>query len=765
MKRRSWFFGIGLPIVLGLAACSGHRESNVELVGVVQLSTTVVPSDVQCVALIAVATNTTVTRTFDVVPSQSTSLTANGLPIGTVTLTEMAYSAPCSQVTASTAPTWVSEAPVVVQLVSGQATPVSIVLRRAGQAIVTTTFADSQDGGTVDGGTDGRGDAPISGPGTIGGQATSDSSLAKVKVVGNDGKQYIIQNNNWGNPTGSTQQLSYSANSFTVVSSTGIGTSAPASFPSIYVGQNGNIGNGAYQTTDSNLPIQISGMQSGLTNFSWSGGTVGGDFAAQYDVWFAKSAPTAGSYGDAISGDLQIWLYKPASRQPLGSMLRTVTLAGHTWNVWVGPRGSTSTGTDGAGRPVVTYVAQDSPVTSAIVDLKGFINDAIANGASDMAGGGTSQAFATSWYLTDVFGGFQIWTGSNATGLSCTTFASNIQSVPVNAAPTIATAASATPNPITGAATTLAVLGADDGGESSLIYTWSTTGTPPAPVTFSANGSNASKNTGATFAAAGSYALQVTVKDQGNLTVTGSVNVTVNQTLTAIAVAPSTATVATSATQQFTATARDQFGANLTAQPTFTWTVSAGGTISTTGLFTAAAAGGPYTVTAKSGTVSGTASVTVTSTATTVYQIDCGSSTAVSPFAADQYSSGGTAHSVTNTITTTGVTKPAPAAVYQTERYGTTTYTLPNLVASAQYTVRLHFAELYWTATGKRVFNILINGTTALSNFDIYSAAGGQYRAVVKEFTATANASGQIVINLSTVTDNATIGGIELIKN
>src|SRR4029450_4428746 len=48
--------------------------------------------------------------------------------------------------------------------------------------------------------------------------------------------------------------------------------------------------------------------------------------------------------------------------------------------------------------------------------------------------------------------------------------------------PTAAVAASASPNPITGTNTSLSVLGADDGGEASLTYTWSTTGTPPAPV-------------------------------------------------------------------------------------------------------------------------------------------------------------------------------------------------------------------------------------------------------------------------------------------
>ena len=335
-----------------------------------------------------------------------------------------------------------------------------------------------------------------------------------------------------------------------------------------------------------------------------------------------------------------------------------------------------------------------------------------------------------------------------------------------NGVPTVVTPAAATPNSITATTTALSVLGDDDGGESNLTYTWATTGTPPAAVTFSANGSNAAKNTTAIFTKAGAYTFQVTIKDQGNLTVTSTVTATVNQTLTSIALAPTTATVNVSATQQFTATARDQFATALVTQPTFTWTVSGGGTISVSGLFTAGTtSGGPYTVTAQSGSVSGTASVTVSSTPTAIYRIDTGSSSAVSPFTADQYSSGGTQRSVTNTITVSGVTNAAPAAVYQTERYGTSTYTLPSLTAGSQYTVRLHFAELYQTATGKRVFNVLINGTTVLSNFDIYATAGGNYKAVVRDFTATANSSGQIVINFNTVTDNATIEGIEILTS
>jgi hypothetical protein len=74
---------------------------------------------------------------------------------------------------------------------------------------------------------------------------------------------------------------------------------------------------------------------------------------------------------------------------------------------------------------------------------------------------------------------------------------------PPNAPPTLATPAAASPDPAPGTTTALSALGADDGGEAALTYTWSTTGTPPAPVTFSANGTNAAKNTTATFTKAG----------------------------------------------------------------------------------------------------------------------------------------------------------------------------------------------------------------------------------------------------------------------
>jgi hypothetical protein len=107
----------------------------------------------------------------------------------------------------------------------------------------------------------------------------------------------------------------------------------------------------------------------------------------------------------------------------------------------------------------------------------------------------------------------------------------------------------------------------------------------------------------------------------------------------------------------------------------------------------------------------------------------------------------------------------APPAVYQTERYGNLTYTIAGLTTGATYKVRLHFAEFYWGNAGQRRFNVSINGTQFLNNFDIIAVAGAPNKGTIQEFTTTANSSGQIVITYTTITDNAKASGIEIIGN
>ncbi|HVH69506.1 MAG TPA: malectin domain-containing carbohydrate-binding protein, partial [Candidatus Dormibacteraeota bacterium] len=164
-------------------------------------------------------------------------------------------------------------------------------------------------------------------------------------------------------------------------------------------------------------------------------------------------------------------------------------------------------------------------------------------------------------------------------------------------------------------------------------------------------------------------------------------------------------------------------------------------------------------------------SATPSGSGTPVFQISAGSpsgASGIAPYVADEDFSGGTAalHSVT--VDTSHVTNPAPQAVYQYERYGNAanfSYTLPGLTAGASYTVRLHFAETYFTTTGQRIFNVSINGTQVLTNFDIVAAAGAANRAIIEQFTAAADSSGKITILFNPGTaNNPKVDGIEVLK-
>ncbi len=204
-------------------------------------------------------------------------------------------------------------------------------------------------------------------------------------------------------------------------------------------------------------------------------------------------------------------------------------------------------------------------------------------------------------------GSVQVRATSGAiTGTSTVTIAP-----PPNAPPTVS-AATATPSTVTGTTSALSATATDDGGEPALSYTWSMVSGPAgATPTFAPNGNNSAKAATVTFNRAGAYVLRVTATDAGSLTGTRDVNVTVNQTLTAIVVTPNPASVQVNAVQAFTAAGRDQFVQAMAA--TVTWSVaSGGGTITSGGSYTAPMTTGSAVVRAASGAIQGDANVTIT---------------------------------------------------------------------------------------------------------------------------------------------------------
>src|SRR5205814_9795975 len=134
-----------------------------------------------------------------------------------------------------------------------------------------------------------------------------------------------------------------------------------------------------------------------------------------------------------------------------------------------------------------------------------------------------------------------------------------------NQPPTVATPATATPNPTSGTTTALSVLGGDDGGESALTYTWAATG--PSSVSFAPNGTNAAKRSVATFTGAGTYDVAVTIRDAQGQTARSSLQVTVSPAVTSLVISPAAASIPPRASQTLVVTARDQFGMDMTRKP------------------------------------------------------------------------------------------------------------------------------------------------------------------------------------------------------
>jgi hypothetical protein len=133
-------------------------------------------------------------------------------------------------------------------------------------------------------------------------------------------------------------------------------------------------------------------------------------------------------------------------------------------------------------------------------------------------------------------------------------------------------------------------------------------------------------------------------------------------------------------------------------------------------------------------------------------------------FVADMdYNQGNQYTDTSTSINTSGVSNPAPQAVWQTCRWNSSfTYTLTGLTPGTSYVLKLDWAELTWQAAGQREFNVAINGSQVLTNFDVY-ATGGYKTAVQKQFAVTANSSGQVVISFTQGSaDNPFISGIEL---
>ncbi|MBA3684698.1 MAG: DUF5060 domain-containing protein, partial [Planctomycetes bacterium] len=121
-------------------------------------------------------------------------------------------------------------------------------------------------------------------------------------------------------------------------------------------------------------------------------------------------------------------------------------------------------------------------------------------------------------------------------------------------------------------------------------------------------------------------------------------------------------------------------------------------------------------------------------------------------YIADQYVTGGSVFA----LASGEITGTTADEVYRSERFGTFTYAIP--VANGSYNLRLQFAEIYFTANGQRVFDVLVEGQERVANLDIYAQVGA--RAAYDVVLAVTVGDGSLTITSRSDIDNAKLSAI-----
>lgn len=106
-----------------------------------------------------------------------------------------------------------------------------------------------------------------------------------------------------------------------------------------------------------------------------------------------------------------------------------------------------------------------------------------------------------------------------------------------------------------------------------------------------------------------------------------------------------------------------------------------------------------------------------------------------------------------------------PAAIFQTERWDSNSgaemqWDFP--VTPGNYEVRLYFAEIFTgtQAVGARQFDVSIEGSLVLDNYDVFALVGAN-KGIVEKFTVTSD--GNLDINFARVTNNPSVKAIEVV--
>ena len=102
--------------------------------------------------------------------------------------------------------------------------------------------------------------------------------------------------------------------------------------------------------------------------------------------------------------------------------------------------------------------------------------------------------------------------------------------------------------------------------------------------------------------------------------------------------------------------------------------------------------------------------------------------------------------------------------LYYERRLGTKiNYYIP--ITNGRYTVKLHMVENYHSSSGKRVFDVNMEGQTVLDNLDLFVEGGNKNKVVVIKSIETNIADGALNIDFTAAVDNAMINAIEILPS
>ena len=100
--------------------------------------------------------------------------------------------------------------------------------------------------------------------------------------------------------------------------------------------------------------------------------------------------------------------------------------------------------------------------------------------------------------------------------------------------------------------------------------------------------------------------------------------------------------------------------------------------------------------------------------------------------------------------------------LYKTEHFGEFSYNIPvGSLPGETLELELHFAEIFFTSVGRRIFDVSVEGNLLLDDFDIV-ATGGSFTAVIITDTIPKPADNVVTIAFTSVRDNPKISAIKI---